>query len=617
MTSSTPNTCTVSSGVVTFAALGTCTLVAHAASTANYNAATGNAESFAVYSNAEKGAKCPCLYWTTSNNSIARANIDGTGVQGELHRQGLYDRWDVWPGWNHGGQELRLLGLLCGSGCVDRSGESGRDGRAAELNLIQHRSWGQRRDNQHELRLLVDEQWRDRSGAAGGRPAVPKFLDMGNDICDRPGSVAVTPTDIYWAKWDCFPNNGIGKIGIGVGGSAGPATFITKSRCTPDRPRPRSLRSTGPGQLPQEHDERKHQADAPRGRRRGDRRDPRFRPDQSLWFCRRQLEHQLVDGTGSIGRSDLNGNNRNDIFIKTTYIPGGVALGECPEPPNAVFGLRVSAVEGVPFSGVVATLVDPDTSATASEYTATIDWGDGSALDTGAVAGIGGSFTVTGGHAYTEEGGYTITTTVTDVDARSNTATASSTATVADAALHPGVFTVTPSVVIGNPTSASFSFADDSAFAPASDFAATIDWGDGFVSQPVVVGSNGELRHPSRCSHVRLDRLLRGQSDRRRHRWEHDLGAGRDRRRHGRVALRTTWTPIWMRAATSAWAVRAPPSRDSGQPARTRIPSRWFVAHCRFRDCHRAVPSTAPPAGSCLTTRPAWDSTRRRGSTSG
>jgi endonuclease G, mitochondrial len=48
VTSSTPTRCSVSGGTVTFLKAGTCTLVAHAAATANFAAATGPAQSFAI-----------------------------------------------------------------------------------------------------------------------------------------------------------------------------------------------------------------------------------------------------------------------------------------------------------------------------------------------------------------------------------------------------------------------------------------------------------------------------------------------------------------------------------------------------------------------------------------
>jgi hypothetical protein len=48
VTSSTPAVCTVAAGLVSFVAAGTCTLTAHATATANFLAATGSPQSFAV-----------------------------------------------------------------------------------------------------------------------------------------------------------------------------------------------------------------------------------------------------------------------------------------------------------------------------------------------------------------------------------------------------------------------------------------------------------------------------------------------------------------------------------------------------------------------------------------
>jgi hypothetical protein len=48
VTSSTPNNCVASGGVVNFTKKGTCTVVAHATATANFDAVNGAAQSFVV-----------------------------------------------------------------------------------------------------------------------------------------------------------------------------------------------------------------------------------------------------------------------------------------------------------------------------------------------------------------------------------------------------------------------------------------------------------------------------------------------------------------------------------------------------------------------------------------
>src|SRR5207248_3329074 len=63
---------------------------------------------------------------------------------------------------------------------------------------------------------------------------------------------------------------------------------------------------------------------------------------------------------------------------------------------------------------------DPDPAASgdtaSSDYSATIDWGDGSAVDTGTITGHSSSFSVSGTHTYTGTGPFTMKVTVTDSD---------------------------------------------------------------------------------------------------------------------------------------------------------------------------------------------------------
>jgi len=152
-------------------------------------------------------------------------------------------------------------------------------------------------------------------------------------------------------------------------------------------------------------------------------------------------------------------------------------------------GMPVAATEGSPFTGTIATFTDPDTAATAGEYSATIDWGDGSLVDTGVITGGSGTFSVSGTHTYNEEATDAITVTITDVDNAGNKAAANSTANVVDAAL--GSSCATPAV-----SSMSFrgnvaNLTDANPFATPSDFTATIQWGDGSSSAGTVSGPIG------------------------------------------------------------------------------------------------------------------------------
>ncbi len=91
-------------------------------------------------------------------------------------------------------------------------------------------------------------------------------------------------------------------------------------------------------------------------------------------------------------------------------------------------GVPVSAIAGAQFSSTVATFTEAVPDGVASDYTATINWGDGTSTVAGTVSASGGGFAVSGAHTYAAGGAYTITVKITDVQGA--TATATSTATV-------------------------------------------------------------------------------------------------------------------------------------------------------------------------------------------
>lgn len=80
-----------------------------------------------------------------------------------------------------------------------------------------------------------------------------------------------------------------------------------------------------------------------------------------------------------------------------------------------VQGVNVSTTEGklVPASTIVATFTDTNPGAAITDFTAVINWGDGT-VSPGTISQVGGSstqfeVTPTGGHTYAEEGMYPIT----------------------------------------------------------------------------------------------------------------------------------------------------------------------------------------------------------------
>jgi hypothetical protein len=168
----------------------------------------------------------------------------------------------------------------------------------------------------------------------------------------------------------------------------------------------------------------------------------------------------------------------------------GPGASVSPDPAISGQGVSITATEAQPFSGTVAGFSDPDPHGTFTDYVATIDWGDGTASTvgtTGANAALA-SFDVTGTHTYREEGQYTITVYVTDIDTPFfNSTSTTSTAVVADAPLSAAGVDANSTNPF-NGTLATFSDANPNG--TLSDFSASIDWGDN-TSTSGTVNPNG------------------------------------------------------------------------------------------------------------------------------
>jgi hypothetical protein len=156
-------------------------------------------------------------------------------------------------------------------------------------------------------------------------------------------------------------------------------------------------------------------------------------------------------------------------------------------------GRSDTLTEGISFSSTVAKFTDTNTSAVAGDFTASIDWGDGT-TDTGAavtVTGGNGSFTVRGTHAYADEGNFTATATLTDDAPGTATASASSSVTVAEADVLSGTG-ATFGATEGTPFSGSVAtFTDTNPAADPADLTASIAWGDGATTPGTVSGGAG------------------------------------------------------------------------------------------------------------------------------
>ena len=98
-------------------------------------------------------------------------------------------------------------------------------------------------------------------------------------------------------------------------------------------------------------------------------------------------------------------------------------------------GVDSSGAAGRSLVAVVAHLQDASPAGNANDFSAQIDWGDGSTGAGTVAAAGGGGFDVTGTHTYTDAGSYAITTSITEVGGSSTTA--NSTAHIAATASQP------------------------------------------------------------------------------------------------------------------------------------------------------------------------------------
>jgi YD repeat-containing protein len=160
-------------------------------------------------------------------------------------------------------------------------------------------------------------------------------------------------------------------------------------------------------------------------------------------------------------------------------------------PFTVILG-AVEPVEGIAFSGTVASFLDPVLpSEPAGDFTAQIDWGDGSS-SAGTIVALGsGLFDVLGSHTYDEEGIRVLQVTVTDnpgaAPPLSYTTTTSGTLLVEDAPLSGTGTTLFGTVGVPLADVVVADFSDANPNPDPADFSATISWGDGSSSDNGVI----------------------------------------------------------------------------------------------------------------------------------
>ncbi len=142
--------------------------------------------------------------------------------------------------------------------------------------------------------------------------------------------------------------------------------------------------------------------------------------------------------------------------------------------------LPVSATEGVPLNNVPVAIFIDNSGVPLGSYSATIDWGDGSAPTSGSiVAGSSpGTFLILGTHTYINPGDYTLT--VSENNGTSTLGPVSGVVTVADAPLQGFAQALNTETAgyISNGLVAVFTDTDSTS-RPTSNYSATITWNEG------------------------------------------------------------------------------------------------------------------------------------------
>jgi sugar lactone lactonase YvrE len=187
------------------------------------------------------------------------------------------------------------------------------------------------------------------------------------------------------------------------------------------------------------------------------------------------FEYPKVQGFVHSVTSDLQG---NPWFIEDD--PAQIGTFTLPTTPLQAQPAPILGAAGQALSNVpVALFTDPAGPISGGQYRASIDWGDGSAIDantTFMATGSASSFVVRGSHTYASPGHFTPVVTITDL-ASPRTAAALDTAAIAIASPAPGDVG-TFGATAGTPASGLLASFQVGTTNPGG-YEATVDWGDG------------------------------------------------------------------------------------------------------------------------------------------
>jgi hypothetical protein len=211
-------------------------------------------------------------------------------------------------------------------------------------------------------------------------------------------------------------------------------------------------------------------------------------PDGSFSVTGNSAHTYTADGTYTVTFSITETGDDHDTAtgtaVATVFEANRGIVPSFPTPPTS---------EGF-FSGTVETFVDGSATDPASNFTATINWGDGTSSAGIVTAGSGqGAYVVSGTHTYADElsGFFSVNLTETDGGMVSVFDGMTYFITIGEA----DTLTLTGSsftVRAGKAFSATVAtLTDTNPLALASDFATTINWGDGTTTSGTVTGPTG------------------------------------------------------------------------------------------------------------------------------
>jgi hypothetical protein len=191
------------------------------------------------------------------------------------------------------------------------------------------------------------------------------------------------------------------------------------------------------------------------------------------------------DGYAVEGTHTYNEGGTYPITVTVTDAAGSTqTTGEASvedAPLQVTNQMPVQAAEGKLYKGQLVTFKDTGTGTPAQEgdFTAKVDWGDGSTT-LGTVVTDGSIFAVNGSHTYAEAGTFPVKVRIEDV--HGSMCIGNLTADVSDVP-----FAVTGAIITSTAGSSFFNGAvgvvsDDNPLARPADFTVTIAWGDGHIS---------------------------------------------------------------------------------------------------------------------------------------